>query len=163
MPIRGLSGSWLNDERSEIVLPVLALRVVRGAGEAKLCSTTFVTCGDGAFADVDRSFGDFSPFFDDEVAATSSSSCFFGFFGRPNAFSHAFQFGVADLSVDLSTGDNSLFDEVVLAAESVFSAISLSCSAFSLRSFSFVNNSVDVTISSNSMSSEQASFELSHN
>lgn len=109
MPIRGLSGSWLNDDRSDIVLPVLALRVVRGAGDAKLCSTTFVTSGDVALAEADESVGDLSSFFDEAVAAAaaaSSSSCFFCFFGTPNAFSQAFRFGVADLSADLSTGDN---------------------------------------------------------
>lgn len=143
---------------------MLAFRVVRGAGEAKLCSTTFITSGEVAFVEADESVGDFSSFFVDVfAAAVSSSSCFFGFFGTPNALSQAFRLGVADLSVDFSTGDNSLFDDVVLAAVSTFSVVNLSASALSLRSFSFDNNSVDVTISSNSMSSEQASFELSHN
>lgn len=165
MPMRGLSGSWLNDERSDIVLPVLALRVVRGAGDAKLCSTTFVTRGEVALADVDESVGDFSSsFFEDAAAAAaaSSSSCFFGFLGTPNALSQAFRFGVADLSVDLSVGDDSLFVDAALAVVSIFSVVNFSGSAFSLRSFSFDSNSVDVTISSNSMSSEQASLELSH-
>lgn len=143
MPIRGLSGSWLYDERSEIVLPVLALRAARVAGTMLFGS--FETLGDVAekceFEFCDRSLLLLSDFF------ASSSSDFFCFFGTPNALSHAFKFGVADLS----PGD---FD--------FFSASSFS--SFSLRSFSRANCSVVVTISSSSMSSEQASFDTeSHN
>lgn len=90
MPIRGLSGSWLYEDRSEMVLPVLALRV-RVAGMV-LCSLE--TLGELATCEFELSDDSllFSGFF------VSSSSDFFCFFGTPNALSHAFKFGVADLS-----------------------------------------------------------------
>lgn len=122
-----------------MVLPVLAFRVratgnvicsFEMLGELALCEFEF--CGDSLLL--------LSGFFD------SSSSDFLCFLGTPNALSHAFKFGVADLS----PGDCD------------FSAFSFS--SFSLRSFSLAICSVDVTISSNSMSSEQASFDTeSHN
>lgn len=134
MPIRGLSGSWL---KSEMVLPVLALRAARVAGTILVCSfDTLVELEKCEFEFCDRSLLLLSDFF------ASSSSDFFCFFGTPNALSHAFRFGVADLS----PGD---FD--------FFSACSFS--SFSLRSFSLANCSVDVTISSSSISSEHASFD----
>lgn len=141
IPMRGLSGSWLYDDRSDIVLPVLALRV-RVAGNAMLCSLEML--GELAICELefcDESLLPLSGFLE------SSSSDFFCFFGTPNAFSHAFKFGVADLS----PGDCDFFS-------------AFSFSSFSLRSFSRANCSVDVTISSSSISSEQASFETeSHN
>lgn len=118
------------------MLPVLALRV-RVAGNVILCSLEML--GELAICEIefrDDSLPFLSGFLD------SSSSSFFCFFGTPNAFSQAFKLGVADLS----PGDWVFFS-------------AFSFSSFSLRSFSRANCSVDVTISSNSISSEQASLE----
>lgn len=114
----------------------------RGAGKTIFCSFDIIDELEKCeFKFCDRSLLFLSSFFVD-----SSSSDFFCFLGTPNALSQAFKFGVADLS----PGDCD------------FSVRSFS--SFSLRSFSLANCSVDVTISSNSISSEQASFETeSHN
>lgn len=81
----------------------------------------------------------------------SSSSGFFGFFGAPNALNHAFRLGATDL---VGTGVSTGF-------VSGFFGFSFSFSSSSLIASSLASNSVDVIISSSSISSESLSREPS--
>lgn len=141
MPTRGLSGSWLKEDRSDIVLPVLAFLVrLLGSGPiADVVSVLAVT--DNLSSSCLLSF------------FASSSSVFFGFFGAPNALNHALRFGVAELfSTGFSTTFGSGFGLDVVVEQ---------VSSFSFSSFSLASISVDVMISSSSMSSESLSREAS--
>lgn len=113
------------------------------------------------------------------AAAASSSSAFLDFFGAPNALNHALKLGVADgLSVDDFVSFDLVFDSSVLmptgvgtvgvgvvatddrAAEVVVaSTLSLAFSSITFSISFWI--SVDVIISSSSMSSESRSLDIS--
>lgn len=105
------------------------------------------------------------------AAAASSSSAFFDFFGAPKALNHALRFGVADgvllpdilVSVDgaavvNTTEVSSSCSETALSSPSA----SIFFRSFSNKAFSISSCiSVDVMISSSSISSESRSLDIS--
>lgn len=197
MPILGESGSWLNDDRSDTVLPVLALRVARGAGNENptgmsvdrladalgsnlsplpsSLSPAVVTVSVTVTAVADASAAVFAAAAAtaaaaDAAAAASSSSAFLDFFGAPNAFTQALKFGVDFALVDsdevaaaVVDDDDDVVDSAGLATGVTATAVAASTSAiisavvssfFFSSVFSFACNSVEVIISSSSISSE---------